>query len=213
MSALDSYRHLWRPGQAPEAPTLVLFHGTGGSAADMLRLGQAVAPEAAMLALEGDVDERGQARFFRRRAEGDYDLDDLARRTAAVGRFLEAAFAEYGIDGETAVGLGYSNGANILANLSFAAPRLLRRIGLMHPLIPFVPQIAPAEGLTVTITAGQQDPICPPDLTRRLESAYRRAGADVATLWHPGGHEIRPGEIAAVRDLISPDPDQKMRSA
>jgi len=198
---LDAYRHRWLPG---EGATLVLLHGTGGSAADMLRLGAAVAPGAAMLALEGDVREGGAARFFRRRAEGVYDLEDLARRTETLDRFLAAAFAEHGIDPRRAVGIGYSNGANMLASLAFRAPSRLPRLGLMHPLIPFEPEIAPgAAALDVRITAGERDPICPPELTARLAVAFAGAGARVDTLWHPGGHEIRAEEIAHLARLVA----------
>lgn len=198
---LETYRHIWQPG---EGTTLVLLHGTGGDAADMLRLGAAVAPGAAMLALEGDVSEGGAARFFRRRAEGVYDLEDLALRTERLDAFLAAAFAEYGIDPGRAVGIGYSNGANILATLAFRSPMRLPRLGLMHPLIPFEPAIAVgAEALEIRITAGRRDPICPPALTEQLEAAFARAGARVETLWHPGGHEIRAEEIGHIAGLAA----------
>ena len=42
------------------------------------------------------------------------------------------------------VGLGYSNGANILAAVLFAEPALFDAAVLMHPLIPFEPELAGA---------------------------------------------------------------------
>ena len=39
------------------------------------------------------------------------------------------------------IGLGYSNGANILASVLFAEPELFDAAVLMHPLIPFEPEI------------------------------------------------------------------------
>jgi phospholipase/carboxylesterase len=93
---------------------------------------------------------------------------------------------------------GYSNGANILASVLFANPGLFDAVVLMHPLIPFQPRIEGSlEGRPILITAGQRDPICPPNLTHRLESWLADAGAAVTTHWHPGGHELRPDEVAA----------------
>ena len=41
------------------------------------------------------------------------------------------------------IGLGYSNGANILASVIFARPELFDDAVLMHPLIPWTPEPAP----------------------------------------------------------------------
>ena len=65
----------------------------------------------------------GAARFFRRTGEGVYDMDDLARAhrqrwPASSGRMSQAAKPSQ------VLGLGYSNGANILASVLFADPAL-----------------------------------------------------------------------------------------
>ena len=53
------------------------------------------------------------------------------------------AFAQL-VGGSAVLGLGYSNGANILASTLFAAPDLFDAAALMHPLIPFRPEDNPA---------------------------------------------------------------------
>lgn len=200
---LDLYRHIHRPAADPAAGTLLLLHGTGGDAASFMGLGAAVAPGWGMLSLEGDVSEMGARRFFRRRAEGVYDMGDLAARTETLARFVEAAIAAHGIDRERLVAIGYSNGANILANLAITRPETVRCHVWMHPLIPWEPRIAAgADALRVTITAGERDPICPAPLTVRLGAAFEAAGARVATHWHAGGHEIREGELDAIRAAL-----------
>jgi phospholipase/carboxylesterase len=74
----------------------------------------------------------------------------------------------------------------------------------MHPLIPWTPVAAPVR-TRVLITAGERDPSCPPALTRGLEAWFRAQGADVATHWHPGGHELDRSElVAAARFLGAP---------
>ena len=99
------------------------------------------------------------------------------------------------------VGLGYSNGANILASVIFARPGLFGRAVLMHPLIPWTPAPAPVT-TRVLITAGERDPIGPPAATRALAAWLADQGAPVETHWHPGGHEIDRGELAAVARFL-----------
>lgn len=196
----ETYEHVFEPAQNGDGRTVVLLHGTGGDERAFLRLGRMIAPGAALLSLRGDVDENGMARFFRRVAEGVYDMDDLARATGKLDRFLTEKLPELGRDPAQAIGAGYSNGANLLANLLFEHPQRLRRMALFHPLIawdaPAAPALAGAEAL---ITAGERDPICPPDLTRKLDAGLRAAGAQVDMLWHEGGHELREDEIRAAR--------------
>src|SRR5690606_905133 len=102
-------------------------------------LGQELLPGATIVAPRGDVSERGAARFFRRMGEGVYDMDDLARATGKMAGFVKAHAGKKKT--RPVLGLGYSNGANILASVLFAEPELFSAAVLMHPLIPFVPRI------------------------------------------------------------------------
>ena len=87
----------------------------------------------------------------------------------------------------------------------FAAPDLFDATVLMHPLIPFAPVIdGDLSGKRVLITAGRHDPICPPNLTSRLEAHLLAAKADVTVAWHEGGHELRPSEVEAARQFLLP---------
>jgi phospholipase/carboxylesterase len=54
----------------------------------------------------------------------------------------------------------------------------------------------------VLITAGQRDPICPTPLTQALADYFRAQGAEVTDIWHPGGHEIRQDEVAAIQTFL-----------
>lgn len=205
MSA-DAYLHQAAPGQ-PGSALLFLFHGTGGDETQFLGLRHDLLPGAGLVSPRGDVSEHGAARFFRRTGEGVYDMGDLARATAKMAGFVRA-HAEAARPRAT-IGLGYSNGANILASVLFAEPALFDAVVLMHPLIPFQPDIR--QGLArkrILITAGRRDPICPPNLTLRLESHLRAAGADVTLEWQEGGHQVHPNEIEAARRFLAPYRDQ-----
>lgn len=179
------------------SPLIFTFHGTGGDEHQFHGLARSLLPGAGVISPRGDVQEQGANRYFRRLAEGRYDLPDLAVRTARMVGWIAAAKAAR-LPGRT-IGIGYSNGANILASVSFAAPDLCDQLVLLHPLIPFDPPPQPGlAGKAVLITAGRADPICPARLTRRLAAWYRAQGAKVALDWHDGGHEIRQSELDAI---------------
>lgn len=197
----DAYIHKLLPGE-PGSPLVFALHGTGGDENQLIGFARELVPGATVVSPRGDVSEMGAARFFRRTGEGVYDMDDLARATAKMAGFVEAHVAA--AKPSQVFGLGYSNGANILASVLFAAPEKFDAVALMHPLIPFAPEIdGSLAGRRVLITAGRRDPICPPELTGRLDAYLRDAGADVWLEWHEGGHEVRPNEIEAAKRFFA----------
>ena len=207
----DAYHHVAK-APAAGAPLVFAFHGTGGDEHQFTGLIGQVLPEAGIVSPRGDVSEYGANRFFRRKAEGVYDMDDLDARSRKMAGFIGAHREAH--PAAPAYGLGYSNGANILAAVLFEAPELIDRAVLMHPLIPWTPAPNPAlKGRKILITAGRRDPICPPEATRRLADWFRAQGADVETLWHPGGHEIAPEEITAAARFLAPRGGEDRRSA
>src|SRR6266487_4559065 len=105
--------------------TLLLLHGTGGNERDLIPLGHELDPNAALLSPRGQVLENGMPRFFRRLAEGVFDLDDLRRRTGDLAAFVAAASEAYHFDPRRVIAVGYSNGANIAAGLLLLHPQVL----------------------------------------------------------------------------------------
>ena len=186
-------------GAGADAPTLFLFHGTGGDETQFLALGAELRPGARLVAPRGDVSEQGALRYFKRTGEGRYDMADLARATEKMAGFVS------GMAGPGAsLALGYSNGANIIASVLFAHPDSFAAAVLAHPLIPFEP--APQPGLAgkrILITAGRRDPICPVPQTQALADLLRSQGAAVTLFWHDGGHELRQEELLAMREFFA----------
>ena len=184
------------------APLLLTFHGTGGTEHQFHDLARAMVPGAHVVSPRGDVSEHGHARYFRRRGEGVYDMDDLARRTLRMSEFIEKTIGDTAA--ERCLALGYSNGANILASVLFYRPDLLDRVVLMHPLIPWAPTPQPElHGRRILITAGRRDPICPPERTEALHAYLRSQGAKVDLHWHEGGHEIADSELDAMQAFFA----------
>ena len=196
----DTYDAFTRAGAAGE-PLVFSFHGTGGNENQFVPLVDQILPNAAIVSPRGDVSEHGAMRFFRRTGEGVYNMDDLARRTEKMTRFIEMHRAAN--PGRPVYGIGYSNGANILASVLLERPELFDRAVLLHPLIPWTPRDnAGLAGKRILITAGERDPICPPSLTEALIGYFEAQKAGLRSLFHPGGHEIRPEEIDAVAAFL-----------
>ena len=196
MSALDLHVHQWVPAESTQLPTLLLLHGTGGDENDLLPLGRTLLPGAAMLSPRGNVLEGGAPRFFRRLAEGVFDVDDLHRRTDELADFVEAASEAYGIDPRSLYAVGYSNGANIAGSMLLSRPAVLAGGVLFRAMVPFEPVAVPSlSGKRVLISAGKMDQMISPAGTERLTAILRGAGADVDLEWQPTGHGLTAGDL------------------
>ena len=194
--------HAARTEGAPGAPLFLTFHGTGGTETQFHDFAGEVLPGAHVTSPRGDVSEHGALRYFRRTGEGVYDMDDLATRTAAMAGFIKDEVSR--TNAPRVLGMGYSNGANILASVALTQPDLVDDLILLHPLIPWTPAPQPGlKGRRILVTAGEMDPICPAPMTRALIAYLTAQGAEVTQLWHPGGHEIRPQEVDAIRAFVS----------
>lgn len=193
--------HRFVPAETPDAPTLLLLHGTGGDENDLLPVGRMLDERAALLSPRGKVLEYGMPRFFRRLAEGVFDHEDLVNRTHELAEFVERAIDEYGIDRRRLFAVGFSNGANIAASLLLTYPQLLAGAILLRAMVPFEPERTPdLSGTPVYLAAGRSDQMVPPENTERLAQLLREAGADVTLDWQPGGHGIGPEEVQAARN-------------
>ena len=198
---MTDYHYREAKGGRDTAPLFVVFHGTGGDENQFFDLAGQLLPGARIVAPRGDVSEGGALRYFRRTGEGVYDMDDLRLRTAQMQAFVTARKAES--KPTKVIGLGYSNGANILAAVQFAAPGLFDTTVLMHPLIPFAPPEADFAGSKVLLTAGQRDPMASAAATQGLHDYFASHGAATTLFWHAGGHELRQEELQASMSFLS----------
>ena len=91
----------------------------------------------------GKILENGMPRFFRRLAEGVFDLEDLKTRTNELANFVAAAARHYKLDADHIVGVGYSNGANIAASMLLLRPEIMQAAILFRAMVPLVPDKMP----------------------------------------------------------------------
>src|SRR5882724_8242365 len=101
MRPQPDFIHEFVPGSSER--TLLLLHGTGGNERDLIPLGRELDPNAALLSPRGKVLENGMPRFFRRLAEGVFDLEDLKTRTNELADFVVSAVVHYKIDIENMI--------------------------------------------------------------------------------------------------------------
>jgi len=181
--------------------TLILFHGTGGSEKDLIPIAEMIDSKANILSVRGDVLENGMSRFFKRIAEGIFDEKDLIERTHQLKKFIDNKFETYTLDRNKMIGLGYSNGANILGSLLFHYPDVIKHAILSHPMVPLRDIDLPnLKDVHVFIGAGKEDPIVDIDETYELIDIFKKANAHVTYKLTDYGHRFSEPELKSIID-------------
>jgi phospholipase/carboxylesterase len=194
--------HEFVPGTSNR--TLLLLHGTGGNERDLIPLGRELDPNAALLSPRGRVLENGMPRFFRRLAEGVFDLEDLQKRAHELADFVAGAASRYGFDINELIAVGYSNGANIAASVLLLRPETFTGTILFRAMVPLEPKKTPAlANVHVWIGAGNHDPIIPASEARHLAELLKNAGADVTIRFLNAGHGLTAADISLAREWLS----------
>ncbi len=188
---------------SPDAPLLLLLHGTGGGPDDLLGLARELSPDSAVLAPAGPVSEYGAARWFRRLAEGVFDHEDVVKRANELADFVVEAREKYGLGDRRLVAVGFSNGANIAAAVTLLRPEVVREAALFAAMSPVPePPSNDLSGSRVFLANGERDAMAPLASTEELIRLLRERGADVVTQRHPGGHQITLDGVRAAAKWI-----------
>jgi predicted esterase len=202
MRPQPDFLHEFVPGNSKR--TLLLLHGTGGNERDLIPLGRELDPDASLLSPRGKILENGMPRFFRRLAEGVFDLEDLKTRTNELADFVASAARHYKLAADEIVAVGYSNGANIAASMVLLRPEILHAAILFRAMVPLVPGNLPdLSSVRVWIGAGDQDPIIPASEAQRLVELLRRAGANVTIRFFNAGHGLTNSEMEIAREWLT----------
>lgn len=188
--------HRFAPGDDPSVETLLVLHGTGGNENDLVGIGQAIAPGAAILSPRGNVLENGAPRFFKRIAEGVFDPKEVRSRAEELARFIRAASITYSLDPSRIFALGYSNGANIASTVMLIEPGTIQASILLRPMVVYEPpEKNDLSGSSVFLSAGRMDPIVPTASVEQLAQLFRSANADVTLKWQLAAHNLVPSEV------------------
>lgn len=143
-------------------------------------------------------------RYFRRLAEGVFDLEDLRARTHELADFVEASVRGYHLSSDRVVAVGFSNGANIAASTLLLRPDVLAGAVLFRAMVPLVPEtMSSLRGKPVFLAAGRRDQMVGPDETERLRRLLVQAAANVTLHWEQAGHGLTPADIVAARSWLA----------
>lgn len=185
--------------------TLLLLHGTGGNEDDLIEVGQMISSTASLLSPRGKVLENGMPRFFRRLAEGVFDMDDLKIRTKELADFVKEASNIYSFDINKTVAVGFSNGANIAASLLLSYPETLRGAILLRAMVPFIPNSPPdLSDKQVLLSAAMFDPIVSESQTQNLFDLLEKSGANVTLKWQQqSGHNLTESDIMYSKEWLA----------
>jgi predicted esterase len=201
MRPQPDFIHEFIPGTSDRI--LLLLHGTGGNEHDLIPVGRELDPNAALLSPRGKVLENGMPRFFRRLAEGVFDVEDLRQRTNELADFVGRAAQHYNLTADQIVAVGYSNGANIAASMLLLRPEILHAAILFRAMVPLVPENLPdLSSVRVWIGAGDQDPIIPASEAQRLVELLRRARADVTIRFANATHGLTDADVKAAQHWL-----------
>jgi phospholipase/carboxylesterase len=195
--------HRFVAGEDPSVETLLVLHGTGGNENDLIGIGQAIAPGAAILSPRGNVLENGAPRFFKRVAEGVFDPKEVRSRGEELARFIRAAAVTYRLDPSRIFALGYSNGANIASTVMLIEPGIIQASILLRPMVVYdPPEKSDLSGSSVLLSAGRMDPIVPTASVEQLAELFRSANADVTLKWQLAAHNLVPSEVREAAEWL-----------
>ena len=194
--------HIYQAGQSNYAWTFVTLHGTGGNEQDLLSVAEYLNPAANILSFRGDVNEQGYLRFFKRKAEGVYDWDDLTQRRQRFVEHIVELSQTYGFDLDKVIFVGFSNGSNMAMDILLHATEIFKYGILFAPLYPKA--LADSIELNQTqlfLSMGQHDPICPMSENQYLLDQLQDKGAKIQTTW-VGGHQITQASLDQAKEWI-----------
>jgi predicted esterase len=184
--------------------TLVLLHGTGGNEEDLIPLGKEIESTASILSLRGKVLENGMPRFFRRLAEGVFDIEDLKFRTHELADFIQKCSLHYKFDLRKTIAIGFSNGANIAASILLLRPDVFEGAILFRAMIPLVPNPLPdLSKKNVLLSAGVNDPIVSRMETESLYRLFQNTNTNIVLKWENSSHNLIKEDIVVARKWIS----------
>lgn len=199
----SDWPHLYQEGR-PDRPLLLMLHGTGSNEQDIAALAAELDPGAAVLAPRGRTQENGMLRWFARRGEGNFDVDDVILRAGELAGFITDAQQHYDVGNRQVVAVGFSNGANIGLATAMLHPKVLNRVVSFSGMYPFGDRTmdGPLTDGNFLVLNGKSDPMAPLASVTTLVGELQRRGADVGQVLRDGGHGIDGSDLAAARQWL-----------
>jgi len=189
--------YIYRPSANPEAATLLLLHGTGGTEEDLLPLAAYFGTGINILSLRGNISENGMPRFFKRLGMGIFDEKDLEFRTNEMVAFLKELAQKEGFDVNKIIALGYSNGANIAGATLVLHPDFLAGAILLRPMLPFQDKkgTGNTKNAPIFLSSGSNDATVNPNEIKKYTEQLKDSGFDVSDFVIQAGHNLSQQDL------------------
>lgn len=201
-TSLDLFTYSFINNNASQ--TLFLLHGTGGSKDDFLFLDTLLDKSYNLLGIQGNIDENGLARFFKRSREGVFDQDSIKEESKKLYYFVSAFKEMHPQLTQTTRYLGYSNGANMLLATSLLHPQHFKNIFLLHAMLPFPVDVETLDlsEHTIFLSHGLNDPMITKTQQQQLNDALLQCNAQLTVHQYNAGHEITPQEVKDITTAL-----------
>ena len=191
---------------ADPAGVLILLHGRGGTAEDILGLGEAIAPEQwAMLAPQASGNSWYPFSFLAPREQNEpYLTSALGRVRAAVDMALAAGIAA----GKIAIA-GFSQGACLATEFVGRNPRRYAALlaftgGLIGPPGAPIKLTGDLAGTPVLLSSGDPDPHVPWARVQQSADLLQEIGGRVTIRRYPGKpHSVTGEELRSASDVLA----------
>ena len=188
------------------AAVLILLHGRGGTAEDILGLGEAIAPEKwAMLAPQASGNSWYPYSFLAPQEQNEpYLTSALGKVQAAVDTALAA-----GIAAEKIAIAGFSQGACLATEFVGRNPRRYAALlaltgGLIGPLGAPIKLTGDLAGTPVLFSSGDPDPHVPWARVQQSADLLQEIGGRVTIRRYPGKpHSVTGEELRSARDILT----------
>jgi phospholipase/carboxylesterase len=183
---------------------LVLFHGTGGDAKEMIGFGLELDKKANLLSIEGDVRQWRMNRYFIRHDDGSFDLQNLEEQTEKYYQEVLSLLKDYDLEDKEIILVGYSNGANLIQSMMRNYELKFHKALLLHPsLVNHEKNLINQPNIKILLTSGDNDPYLNNQQYKVLVKQFKTAVTNFTTYRHASGHAITREEVAKAQSFIS----------
>lgn len=182
---------------------IFLLHGTGGSSADLMGIGQFLDSNATLVGIDGDVFENGMRRYFKRYPNGDFDMESFKEKTDELHQLLNQIIEDNNFKDIKMSALGYSNGANILLNLFREYDNVpFDNVILFHPSSVLETSPYKDSKTNIIMTFGEGDPFITKDQFKDMSKLLKEYKFDVDTIKTKFGHQLIQEELVEAKKYL-----------
>lgn len=187
---------------ADGGPLVVLLHGRGSDAADIVGLADHLPAGLAYQAVRAPIPEGGGFAWFTNRGIGRPLPESLGATTDWFRTWLDREHGDRPV-----VLVGFSGGAAFAGGLLLRDPERFAGVAVLHGTLPFDAGVPATPdrlaGRAVFLSLGDLDTVIPVELQQRTwRYLVEESGAHVVARTEPTGHQLTPTTVAALAQWL-----------